>query len=289
MKYNPDLHNRHSIRLQGYDYANAGAYFVTVCLNQRIPEWQRNTDNFDFPTFGTVENGVMVLNDTGKMVQQIWNEITQYGSNIKLGEFVAMPDHIHGIIEIYDYDVGATPRGCPIRNDVCHVGNNICHVGNNICHVGNNICHIGNNICHVGNNICHIGNNICHVANIAVPLQTPLHASRQMANITAGQPHLTAGQPRGVAPTIDLPYLIDRFKTGTTNKYIDGVKQKNWIHFNKKLWQRNYHEHIIRNEIEYAKIARYIKNNPILWEKDCFNFSMTNNRVLWQGVCPIAG
>jgi len=36
MRYNPERHNRHSIRLRGYDYSNAGAYFVTVCLNRRI-------------------------------------------------------------------------------------------------------------------------------------------------------------------------------------------------------------------------------------------------------------
>jgi hypothetical protein len=36
------------------------------------------------------------------------------------------------------------------------------------------------------------------------------------------------------------------------------------------IWQRNYYEHIIRNETEYARIAEYINNNPILWEKDRF-------------------
>jgi REP element-mobilizing transposase RayT len=53
----------------------------------------------------------------------------------------------------------------------------------------------------------------------------------------------------------------------TTTKYIHGVKTNNWIPFNKKLWQRNYHERIIRNEAEYAKIAEYINNNPILWSR----------------------
>ncbi|MDR2583507.1 MAG: hypothetical protein LBC75_08520 [Fibromonadaceae bacterium] len=65
----------------------------------------------------------------------------------------------------------------------------------------------------------------------------------------------------------NLPYLIDRFKTGTTNKYIDGVKTAKWKPFHKKLWQRNYYEYIIRDEAAYARIAEYIRNNPILWEK----------------------
>jgi len=61
MKYNPERHDRHSIRLRGYDYTNAGAYFVTVCLNRRIPkkihaaQGQTWEPGFDFPTFGLVE------------------------------------------------------------------------------------------------------------------------------------------------------------------------------------------------------------------------------------------
>jgi len=58
------------------------------------------------------------------------------------------------------------------------------------------------------------------------------------------------------------------FKTMTTNDYIKGVKKNNWQTFNKKLWQRNYWEHIIRNEESYLKISHYIKNNPAKWDKD---------------------
>jgi REP element-mobilizing transposase RayT len=54
----------------------------------------------------------------------------------------------------------------------------------------------------------------------------------------------------------------------TTNEYIRGVKNNNWQPFNKKLWQRNYHEHIIRNEQSYLKISEYIINNPANWEND---------------------
>jgi len=117
MKYNPERHDRRSIRLRNYDYAATGAYFVTVCLNLRItyvvqgqphvvqgqPRWVAPTGTepeFDFPTFGVVENGIMVLNDSGKMVQQIWDEMPKYYSGVELGEFIVMPDHIHGIIKM---------------------------------------------------------------------------------------------------------------------------------------------------------------------------------------------
>jgi REP element-mobilizing transposase RayT len=58
------------------------------------------------------------------------------------------------------------------------------------------------------------------------------------------------------------------FKTMTTNEYINNVKNHNWPPFNKRLWQRNFYEHVIRNENELFKIQEYIKSNPLMWEKD---------------------
>ena len=57
----------------------------------------------------------------------------------------------------------------------------------------------------------------------------------------------------------------------TTNKYIKMVKQNLLPSFDKRIWQRNYHEHIIRSEQEYIKIADYIQNNPKLWKDDRYN------------------
>ena len=57
----------------------------------------------------------------------------------------------------------------------------------------------------------------------------------------------------------------------TTNEYIRGVKTLGWQPFNGKLWQRNYWEHIIRNENAYYRIAEYIINNPKKWDNDKLN------------------
>ena len=54
----------------------------------------------------------------------------------------------------------------------------------------------------------------------------------------------------------------------TTNEYIACVKQYGCPRFNGKLWQRNYYEHIIRNETELNKIQEYIMTNPLNWESD---------------------
>ena len=65
--------------------------------------------------------------------------------------------------------------------------------------------------------------------------------------------------------------VMDWFKTMTTNAYIRGVKNNDWMRFDGKLWQRNYYDHIIRNINAYQKISEYIINNPAKWNDDKFN------------------
>jgi REP element-mobilizing transposase RayT len=64
--------------------------------------------------------------------------------------------------------------------------------------------------------------------------------------------------------------VVQWFKTMTTNEYIRGVKTLKWKPFNGKLWQRNYYECIIRSELSYFRISRYIRNNPKKWAENLF-------------------
>ncbi|MDX1972293.1 MAG: transposase [Candidatus Sumerlaeia bacterium] len=74
------------------------------------------------------------------------------------------------------------------------------------------------------------------------------------------------GQPQGVSPTrLSVGNLVQRFKTLTTTRYIEGVHQSHWPAFHGKVWQRNYFEHIIRNEKSYRLIQQYILDNPRRW------------------------
>ena len=86
MKYNPEIHHRRSIRLQGYDYSQPGAYFVTVCTYQKQC-W-----------FGEIHHGQMLLNQIGNIVVREWLKTSQIRPNFKLDEWVVMPNHLHGII-----------------------------------------------------------------------------------------------------------------------------------------------------------------------------------------------
>ncbi len=69
---------------------------------------------------------------------------------------------------------------------------------------------------------------------------------------------------------VSLGEVVGAFKSLTTNAYIKGVRNDNWLPFDKRLWQRNYYEHIIRNEVSHYFIAEYIQNNPSKWEEDMF-------------------
>ena len=85
---------RKSMRLEGYDYTEEGAYFVTVVTQGREM------------LFGRVENGEMVLNAFGRIVEDTWKDLIRHNSGIVLEEFMVMPNHFHGVI-IIDSPVGA--------------------------------------------------------------------------------------------------------------------------------------------------------------------------------------
>ncbi|MFH1974046.1 MAG: transposase [Pseudomonadota bacterium] len=73
---------------------------------------------------------------------------------------------------------------------------------------------------------------------------------------------------------LSLGDMVHRFKTMTTKRYADGVKQSGWQSFPGKLWQRNYWEHIVRNEMELNRIREYIYTNPAQWESDRLNLGL---------------
>ena len=95
MPYNREIHHRRSIRLKGYDYSQEGLYFITICVQDREC------------LFGKiVDHPIMILNDAGKIADQCWLAIPQHFPDVVLHEYIVMPNHVHGIIEITN-NVGA--------------------------------------------------------------------------------------------------------------------------------------------------------------------------------------
>ncbi len=227
-KYNPDIHHRRSIRLRGYDYAQAGLYFITLCVQHREC------------LFGRIENIVgadlrvcpqMILNGAGQMVVKWYHELENKFPGIKCHEMVVMPNHFHCIVENTGAAVdavGADLRVCPknIPGEQTESGE---------------------------------------------PSAEPLGETmlgETMLGETSGE---TLGETLGEHIGSPLHCVVQWFKTMSTNEYIRGVKNCGWPRFNGKLWQRNYYEHIIRNEKSYQTISNYILNNPANWNADKLN------------------
>ena len=231
--YDPRIHHRRSIRLKGYDYTQAGAYCITVVTQGRVC------------LLGEVADGAMVLNDAGHMIQAVWDQIPSHYQGVQTDAFVVMPNHIHGIVIL----VGAGPRACPDPSGPRASPDP--DVGQ---HPGPGVGQ-------------HPGPGVGQRPGPGVG-QRPGPRGGQRPGPRGGQPQ---GQPQGVAPTMSLADVVHRFKTLTTKRYIDGVKQRAWPPFPGKLWQRNYYEHIIRDETDLNGIRRYIVDNPARWMEDAEN------------------
>ena len=100
MAYDPTRHHRQSMRLPGFDYSAAGAYFVTLCSQNRVC------------LFGHIAEGSLALNAAGQMVDSWWMALSQKFPEIQTDESIVMPNHFHGII-VLNPSVGADPGVCP--------------------------------------------------------------------------------------------------------------------------------------------------------------------------------
>jgi len=177
----------------------------------------------------------VILSDIGKMIEKWWHELSNKFNNIENDVFIIMPNHIHGIILLYDSDksnVGADLRVCPGNNDLGE------HIGS-LLQDNKNLSVSANSNIGADLRVCPGNNDLGE--HIGSPLQGKNHS---------------------------MSKIIQWFKTMTTNEYIRNVKENKWEKFEKRLWQRNYYEHIIRNQKAYNKIGEYIYNNPAKWAKD---------------------
>jgi len=107
VKYDPEIHHRRSIRLQGYDYSRAGAYFVTICTQGRES------------LFGEIVDGEMRSNDPGLMILGWYNELENKFPDIQCDAFVCMPNHVHFIVVNTGVNAGADLCVRPVGADLC--------------------------------------------------------------------------------------------------------------------------------------------------------------------------
>ena len=202
------LKNRRSIRLPSYDYTTSGAYFITICTHKREH------------SLGEIVNGEMKLFVIGEIVSEKWFDIPNHHDHVKLGEFIIMPNHIHGIIWI----------------------------------VTNNT---------VG---AHLG--VSEEKFLGVSEEVSSKMIEEMDRVCQGKPRrkpqrkeLENERKFGKPQSGSLSMIINQFK-GSVKRWCN-KNDHSWFR-----WQRNYYEHIIRNDEDLFRITEYIKKNPINWSND---------------------
>lgn len=184
----------------GYDYAQEGLYFLTLCCHHRQC------------LFGTVVDRQVVLNDFGKVADACWLQIPNHFPHARLHEYVVMPNHVHGIIEIVQHP--AT-----------------------------------------------MGDN--EPVNITT---YKANAFRQM--IPKSISAIVKGYKIGVTKWF-REHGAARAGLGDARIGAENfLPQQSNDHHPMTVWQRNFYEHIIRNDADYLRIAEYICNNPQNWKDD---------------------
>jgi len=101
MTHNPGVPQRRSLRLQGYDYAQNGAYFVTLCTDKNQPLFAAFVGAHHH---APGSSPVLTLNDAGVEVRRCWLEIPDHFPSVELDAFIVMPNHVHGILLIEGED-----------------------------------------------------------------------------------------------------------------------------------------------------------------------------------------
>jgi REP element-mobilizing transposase RayT len=194
----------------------------------------------------------MFPNHAGIMINKWWQKISEKFPDIELDEFIIMPNHFHAIV-INIGSVGADPCVCPDISHSIDTSNGMDIPQSNDINIpqSNDINIPQSNDINIlqSNDI-----NILQSNDINILQSNDINILQSNVIGTLGE-HM--GSP--------LHRVVQWFKTMTTNEYIRNVKSNGWKPFDKKLWQRNYYEHVIRDKKSYQRIKNYIINNPTNW------------------------
>lgn len=268
MDYNKQIHHRKSIRLNEYDYSQQGAYFITICTkNQKH-------------LFGKIISGKMELNNAGKMIQTIWNELPTRFDNIILDESIIMPNHTHGIIIITPNPQEHPHMDKPYTNPYKQNKDKNTSPDISKPSTGEPCVRPHTTQYSSPNTTQYIPQNPPETSPKTNKKYTDYNYTQ---NIHSEKNHTGNTQTKGDHK--DRPYgtltgslgrVIQAFKSITTHKYTINVKQNGWVPFSGKLWHRNYWEHIVRDENELNRIRQYIQNNPEKWQNDKLNYKNGN-------------
>lgn len=207
-----------SARAQWWDYGWNGAYFITICTANRKHY------------FGEIKNGQMQLSHLGVIADILWHEIPLHSKFADLGDFVVMPNHIHGILILNK----------PYSDNSWESSAGESSAGESSVQTG-------------------------HALSLQPPPPPPPSPPRPQSPLPPSHPEnqKTIGQQRFQNQGGNtVSSIIGGYKSAVT-KHANRMNLKNG-------WQTRFHDHIIRDDAEYQRISNYIINNPENWNEDGF-------------------
>jgi putative transposase len=245
-RYGSQKHHRRSIRLQGYDYRSPGAYFVTICTRGRE----------------------CVLDDrivTG-ILQDVWQALTRWFPTVVLDEFVVMPNHVHFILWIRPPDeIGAGREGARCGSVEERAGASPAPTG------GEGRGPTGGDavtsVEKAGASPAPTGADGVGATLAVAPNSLVAPNQQAIPDRPISQTEWTIPEPQKVMPNATLGEVVGAYKSLVFKTYLGWVQAHDPMRW-AKFWQRNYYEHVIRNEGELKAIRRYIRGNPENWAHD---------------------
>ena len=247
-----ELPKRATIRWQGYDYAQQGAYYLTICTDDRR-HW-----------FGRITDGVMHPSAIGQLAQQCWDAIPEHIPHVDVGEFIVMPNHVHGIVVIRERLVRADGAVVvPVGADHDRPGIAPDHDRPGTVPDHNATPPTGTPDA-INDGPDH-GTSTTPNAQMRADHDRPL---RPRADPGA-RPPATDVPPKRTMPVVpvgSLGRIVRAYKSAVTRMaYRDGL-----LPHGTPVWQRNYWDRVIRDVAEHERIAKYIRDNPMNWQRDRF-------------------
>ena len=245
--YNPKIHHRRSIRLQGYDYSREGLYFITLCCQNRKH------------LFGTIRNGKILLSPAGEIVKEEWEKTPAIRPNTKLHEYIIMPNHFHAIIEIIFSAQSQSRESQSEKKESNLKGENKSRSTGELQFAPTEFA---------PTEFKSPSQTIGAIIRGFKGASTKRIKENYFSNLGSGKSIFAPKEPikksnskeeKNSLSTGELQFAPTEFAPTTNFSPKD------------KIWQRDYYEHIIRNKKSYHRISNYIQNNPAQWEKDTFN------------------
>ncbi len=245
MAYDPDKQQRRSIRLPDYDYAEPGAYFVTICTQGRE----------------------CVLGDpiVSGIISDVWQALPRWFPSIELDEFVVMPNHCHFILWICRAATGVDAKEDRVGADGAEADGAGAHGAGADGAGADGAGADGAGAHGAGASPAPTGRDVGATLAVAPDAVAP----------DAVVPYLNhrawvIPEPTAVKAAPVLGDVVGVFKSLIFAAYLDWVRANDPAR-RAKFWQRNYYEHVIRSESELQAIRRYIRENPLRWALDADN------------------